>query len=238
MELKTLSLTDISIALIPVIIVFIIMLAWLDDKWQVFYATARMILQLLLVGYVLQSLFAQDMATITLAVIILMIIVSSWISLRPLSRITRQPFYSALLAIGVGGSLNLLLIVFGVIRPETWHQPALIIPLAGMVYANCMNAVSLAAERFQSDKSEHPAITARNRAFNAAMLPQINSLLAVGLVALPGMMTGQILSGVSPLIAVRYQIVVMCMVLGSAGISTALYLAREINRSPSVSSTQ
>ena len=61
------------------------------------------------------------------------------------------------------------------------------------------------------------------------MLPQINSLLAVGLVSLPGMMTGQILSGVSPLIAVRYQIVVMCMVLGSAGISTALYLRARVD---------
>jgi putative ABC transport system permease protein len=56
------------------------------------------------------------------------------------------------------------------------------------------------------------------------MLPQINSMLAVGLVSLPGMMTGQILSGVSPLIAVRYQIVVMCMILGSAGMSAAIYL--------------
>ena len=56
------------------------------------------------------------------------------------------------------------------------------------------------------------------------MLPQINSLLAVGLVSLPGMMTGQILSSVSPLIAVRYQIMVMCMVLGSAGIGAAIYL--------------
>jgi putative ABC transport system permease protein len=56
------------------------------------------------------------------------------------------------------------------------------------------------------------------------MIPQINSLLAVGLVALPGMMTGQILSGVSPLIAVRYQIMIMAMVLGTAGIGAALML--------------
>lgn len=56
------------------------------------------------------------------------------------------------------------------------------------------------------------------------MIPVINSLFAVGLVSLPGMMTGQILSGVSPLIAVRYQIMVMCMVFGAAGISAALFL--------------
>ena len=56
------------------------------------------------------------------------------------------------------------------------------------------------------------------------MIPQINGLLAVGLVALPGMMTGQILSGVSPLIAVRYQIMIMTMVLGAAGVGAALML--------------
>ncbi len=59
---------------------------------------------------------------------------------------------------------------------------------------------------------------------DAALIPQINALLAVGLVALPGMMTGQILSGVDPLVAVRYQIVVMCMIFGSSGVAAACYL--------------
>ncbi|MDX1733734.1 MAG: ABC transporter permease, partial [Halioglobus sp.] len=67
--------------------------------------------------------------------------------------------------------------------------------------------------------------SARLAAYQAAMIPVINALLAVGLVSLPGMMTGQILSGVSPLIAARYQIMVMCMIFASAGISTALFLA-------------
>ena len=64
---------------------------------------------------------------------------------------------------------------------------------------------------------------AREIAFKACMIPQINSLLAVGLVSLPGMMTGQILSGVDPLIAVRYQIMIMTMILSSAGISAIIY---------------
>ena len=61
-------------------------------------------------------------------------------------------------------------------------------------------------------------------AFNAALIPQINAFLAVGLVSLPGMMTGQILSGVSPLVAVRYQIMVMSMVMATSCIAVALYL--------------
>ena len=73
---------------------------------------------------------------------------------------------------------------------------------------------------------------ARNRAFTAALIPITNTLFAVGLVSLPGMMTGQILSGVSPLLAVRYQIIVMCMVFGSAGISSACYLSLKMKKIP------
>jgi putative ABC transport system permease protein len=61
-------------------------------------------------------------------------------------------------------------------------------------------------------------------AFKASLIPQINSFLAVGLVSLPGMMSGQILAGVDPLVAVRYQMMVMFMILGSSGISTVSYL--------------
>ena len=228
MELQTLALTDVAIALIPVAVVALLMSRWLDDKRQVLYATVRMLLQLLLVGYALQILFEQDLPLVSMSVVLLMIIVSSWIALRPVKHHTRKHFLSVLWAIAIGGTLNLALVIFGVIRPDEWHQPALLIPLAGMIYANAMNSVSLAAERYQSDRVNRTHREARDSAFSAAMLPQINSLLAVGLVSLPGMMTGQILSGVSPLIAVRYQIVVMCMVLGSAGISTAIYLRARV----------
>ena len=100
------------------------------------------------------------------------------------------------------------------------------IPLAGMIFANAMNSVSLSAERFSSEIKENKSYReSRNIAFNASLIPNINTLFAVGIVSLPGMMTGQILSGVDPLIAVRYQIMVMCMIFGSAGISTAIFLS-------------
>jgi len=94
-----------------------------------------------------------------------------------------------------------------------------------MVFANAMNSVALAVERLESEIERNVEYAeARVIALRAAMIPVINSLFAVGLVSLPGMMTGQILSGVSPLIAARYQIMVMCMVFGSAGITTVLFL--------------
>ena len=88
-----------------------------------------------------------------------------------------------------------------------------------------MNTISLAGERYQTERSrgaEYPE--ARQAAMTAALIPQINTLLAVGLVALPGMMTGQVLSGVDPLVAARYQIMVMCMIFSTAGLAAALYL--------------
>ena len=94
-----------------------------------------------------------------------------------------------------------------------------------MIFAASMNSVSLAAERFQAEKDKGlPYTEARQTALQTALIPIINSLFAVGVVSLPGMMTGQILSGVSPLIAAEYQIVVMTMLFGASGISAATYL--------------
>ena len=94
-----------------------------------------------------------------------------------------------------------------------------------------MNAVSLAAERFQSETARDEALhDARHKAFGTAMIPITNMLFAVGLVSLPGMMTGQILSGVSPLIAAKYQIIVMAMFFGTGGIAAAIYLTLKIRR--------
>lgn len=94
-----------------------------------------------------------------------------------------------------------------------------------MIFSNSMNSVSIAAERFSSELSAGlNRVEARRKAFDAALIPLVNSLLAVDLVSLPGMMTGQVLAGVSPLIAARYQILVMCMLFGSSGIAAACYL--------------
>ncbi len=112
-----------------------------------------------------------------------------------------------------------------VIGVEPWFRPRFVVPLAGMIVAGAMNAVGLAAERYQAEMARGEAyIDARRTAYQASLIPIINSLFAVGLVALPGMMTGQILSGVSPLIAAKYQIVVMTMLFGVSGVASALYL--------------
>ncbi len=118
-----------------------------------------------------------------------------------------------------------MLVVKGVLNLQPWYIPSYIIPLASMIFANAMNTVSLAAERLEAELIRSvDYYQARNIAYKAALIPITNSMFAVGLVSLPGMMTGQILSGTSPLIAARYQIIVMTMLYGSAGISAALFL--------------
>ena len=113
----------------------------------------------------------------------------------------------------------------GILGPPSFVRTRMMIPLAGMIFASSMNSVSIAAERLIAElQNSLPWDDARNLALKAAMIPVVNGLFAVGLVTLPGTMTGQILSGVDPLIAARYQIMVMCMLFGAAGLSAAIYL--------------
>ena len=119
----------------------------------------------------------------------------------------------------------------GVLRVDPWFRPDVVIPLGGMIFSLSMNCISLAAERFEMEVEAGRSFReARPAALNAALIPHINSLFAVGVVALPGMMTGQILSGVSPLVAAQYQIVVMTMLFGASGISAACYLSLQRGR--------
>jgi putative ABC transport system permease protein len=154
-----------------------------------------------------------------------MVLVSSWISMRELSNKDNKVYLNIVLSILIGGGLTLALIVNIVLDIQPWFSPSYIIPLASMIFANAMNTVSLTAERHQAEINRGVGYRqARNIAFKTGLIPITNSLFAVGLVSLPGMMTGQILSGVSPLIAARYQIMVMSMLYGSAGLSAALFL--------------
>ena len=112
-----------------------------------------------------------------------------------------------------------------ILQLDPWYTPRFIIPLAGMIFSSAMNGVSLASERMQAEINRGINYSDAERiAFNASLIPVLNSLFAVGLVSLPGMMTGQILSGVSPLISVRYQIMVMCMIFSSVGLSSFIFL--------------
>lgn len=225
MTLDNIELSRLLIAFAPVALVIGIMWHWRLQPGKASWALLRMLVQLLLIGYVLVYIFDAQSSLIVLAVILVMISASAWIALNTVSKQRKSLYGITLLAVGVGGSLTLLLVTQWVLQLETWFEPRYLIPLAGMTFANAMTSVSLAAERLYAElENGRSFIDARNIAFQAGMIPVINSLFAVGLVSLPGMMTGQILSGVSPFIAARYQIMVMCMIFASAGLSTYGFL--------------
>ncbi len=219
------TLIDIAVAFIPVLVTLVIVFFWSSNIRQASVAILRMLIQLLLIGYALDFIFNANNQWIILGVLCFMLLAASWIALGALPVPRKTLLAYSLLAIAGGGIFNLVLITQGVLHADPWYQPAIMIPLAGMIFSNAMNSVSLAGERLYSELGHRADYAqARNTAFQAAMIPVTNSLLAVGLVSLPGMMTGQILAGASPLVAARYQIIVMCMIFSSAGISTALFL--------------
>jgi len=224
-SIQTIPLLNLAIAFIPALAGVGILIKWSLNPGVASYALLRMLLQLLIIGYLLTFIFGAESAWMIILVLAVMLFASSWIALRTIPARRAGMLRHAFMAITVGGGITLLLVTQGVLDLEPWYWPQYLIPLAGMIFANAMTAVSLAAERYFAESSRGVEYQeARNIAMAAALVPVINSLFAVGLVALPGMMTGQILSGISPFIAVRYQVMVMCMIFGASAISTALFL--------------
>jgi putative ABC transport system permease protein len=231
-SVQTISLSGLFLGFLPSIIVLCILHRWSLGAMTALYAVVRMLMQLLLIGSILIYIFDADHPAMIVFVLAIMIVAASWIALRPLKR--KQPilYWKALGAILLGGIPTLILVTQVVLNIQPWFLPRYFIPLAGMIFASCMNTVSIAAERFEAEcNGATHYIDARNAALQAALIPVTNSLFAVGLVSLPGMMTGQILSGISPLVAVQYQIVVMCMIFGASGMSAAVYLVLAKGRS-------
>jgi len=218
----SLSPFDTLLSTLPLLVAIVIYQWKLSHCRDLIIASARMVLQLIAMGYLLALLFDYQWGLIGLAIIIFMALVSAAIAIRPLKNRSIVHFNVAVLALFVAGSAHLLWIIVVVLKLSPWYQPQIVIPLAGMVFANGMNSLSLGAERYEAEHARN-STQAGAIAFNAAMIPQINALLAVGLVSLPGMMTGQILSGISPLEAVRYQIMVMSMIAGTSALSLLLY---------------
>ncbi|MDG1858322.1 MAG: ABC transporter permease [Emcibacteraceae bacterium] len=224
-SIQIISLPSLALAFIPVFVVLVILHKWHSDGKDALLGITRMLAQLLIVGYFLTFLFEAENAWIVIAVLSVMLLVSSWISLRTV-KINRKTLYPlALFSILLGGGTVLFMITQGVLGLDPWFEPRYLVPLAGMIFSSSMNSISLAAERIKAEMDRDvPYDEARSIALRAALIPIVNALFGVGLVSLPGMMTGQILSGVDPLIAVRYQIMVMCMLFSASGISAAMFL--------------
>jgi putative ABC transport system permease protein len=209
-------------------------------------ATARTFVQLTVVGYFLVYLFAWDRWELVLLTLTVMLGAAAWIAVGRLKYPLPEGHWMAVAALAVGSSITLLFVTQVVIQVDPWYDPRYLIPIGGMIMGNAMTGAALAGERFQGELrsrvdevetllalgfSGQDAIHDLYRsALRAAMIPTINAMLAVGIVQLPGMMTGQILSGTSPLIAVKYQVLVMLMIACSVALSSFLFLHLAVKR--------
>jgi len=222
----SIPLTQLAIAFVPVLVVLLLFSYWQLNVSKTVYALTRMLGQLLLIGYGLTYLFTTHSAMVVLLALTVMLSYSSWVSLSTIHHKCNWHLYQrSFIAIAFGAGIPLAIMTQFVINLQPWYEPRYMIALSSMAFSTAMNNVSLSAERFYAElEHKHDYTTARDIAFNAAMIPIINSMFVVGLVTFPGMMTGQILSGVSPFIAARYQIMVMCMIFSSAGLTSACFL--------------
>lgn len=236
MDVNPLSALDLSLAAFFVVV--LTFLSWkmrLGLERQLLVAAIRTTVQLLLIGQVLRLLFDHVDFWFVTGIALIMLCVSGREVIARQSRPMRG--YQGWLA-GAGSmfvssfSLAVIALVL-IIRNDPWYQPQYAIPLLGMLLGNTMTGVALAMDRMTEtlwqqrqvveqrlllgQTAKQASREIRQQAIRSGMIPIINSMAAAGLVSLPGMMTGQILGGSSPMDAVKYQILIMFLICGGTG---------------------
>lgn len=214
--------------------------------WRLLVAAARTLVQLSLLGLVLVPIFELAHVGLTLAVALTMIALASFEGLRRVrfrySGARTDSFIALLLAASVTTWLGTRL----VIAVEPWWEPRYLIPLLGMILGNALTGISLGLDRclsqFKNDAAQIEATLALGAtsweaarpvvvdALRTGLVPILNSMSVVGLVTIPGMMTGQLLGGTPPAIAARYQIVIMFLIASATAIGVSVAVLLSVRR--------
>jgi putative ABC transport system permease protein len=221
--------------------------AWqqLGLEWNLAVATFRTVVQLLAVGYILEFVFALNTPWAVIGIIGIMATIAALVARNRISK--KVPLLLPVVggSILIGTALTLSYITLLVLQPDPWFQPQYLVPLAGIILGNAMNAAAIGGERLVStlnasrlEIETHLSLGAtpsqataayRQEAIKAGLIPTLNSMMVVGIVTLPGIITGQILSGVNPLDAAIYQMLIM-FILAIATLATTILLIQGIYR--------
>jgi putative ABC transport system permease protein len=241
--MTAISLSPQDIAIAASLIVFDALLSvWLNLNLhrQLLTAAIRMVVQLIAIGFLLRVIFSLNSPAATLALVVVMILVAAReVAARPEVRFRDSTnLLIGISSVGFATSLTAILALTTAIRPQPWYDPHYAIPLAGIVLGSVLNSASLALDAFLgSIRRERTGIEAQlalgvryrvaiaplvRNAIRRGLLPVINQMSAAGIVTLPGIMTGQILAGLDPLEAVKYQILLMFLLSGGSGIAAAV----------------
>jgi len=237
-----LHLGQIAAAYVFVVILLLIVRArGISREKEILISTVRMTLQLILTGYLLVYLFNNINPWHTIIIIAIMEVFAIYNSFKSTKRSLSYALKRIIAISILSGTLaSLIYFLLIVINISPWYDPRYFIPIAGMFIGNSMTGVSLGITRLVDDmhNQKHlvesalmlgatPKMAAKeivNNAFDSAILPTINSMLGMGIIFLPGVMTGQILSGTSPVTAIEYQIAIMLGILGSVSLTVILLL--------------
>jgi putative ABC transport system permease protein len=234
---QNLSLVDIGIAVSLIVVNGALSVGLkLGLERKLAWAAIRTIVQLLALGYILGWIFAFANWYIVLALAALMTIIAGLSASERGRRGYAGQRLDSIFSIWVSSWLVAAVGLLAVIRIHPWYEPQYAIPILGMILGNTLTGVSLGMERMTQElKSGRGAVemslalgatrweAARRparQAVRAGMIPTLNQMTVVGLVSLPGMMTGQILAGQPPMQAVRYQIVIMFLIAASSALGT------------------
>jgi len=198
-------------------------------------ATLRMVSQLLLVGLVLEYIFNLSHPLAVIAIALFMAGMAGAAAVRRTNKRYAQIYFDSLFAI-ITASFFVSAVANRLLAIEPWYDPQYVIPLLGMILGNSLTGVSLALNSFLNAVQEkqrqiegmlalgatrfEAAHELIKQSLRTAMIPSINAMMVMGIVSLPGMMTGQILAGAAPSDAVRYQILIMFMIISATALAS------------------
>lgn len=223
------------------VIVTLILVRWLGvpREREIVTAVLRMTIQLFITGYVLTWVFDRPNFLTVLVILIVMLTFAVINSIRRINEFVPVPLRKVMaVALVVGAVSSLAFFLFVIVQNRSWQDPRYVIPIAGMIIGNSMTGVALGGSRLiQGMQDQRPSIEGAlmlgatpkaasrrvvQQAFDAAILPTVNTMLGIGIVSLPGMMTGQILAGQDPQVAIRYQIAIMVSIMAAVAMSVVI----------------
>lgn len=237
-----LSVLQVAFAYIFVLIVLaIVRVRGIKREKEIIISSIRMTLQLILVGYALVYIFDHPNAFVTIGIIVLMEAFAVFTIFKKFKgKLSNELKQVIAVSMSVGTLSCLVYFLLVVVRISPWYEPQYFIPIAGMIVGNSMTGISLGVKSLLDGVTTQRALVEEalilgatpydatkgiiNSTFDAAILPTVNSMVGMGIVFLPGMMTGQILSGTVPTTAIAYQIAIMLGILGAVALTVIVML--------------
>ncbi len=197
-------------------------------------ASLRTVVQLLLLGAILAPVFAWAHPALVALVALVMVSAAGWESVRRTQRRYRGQLVHALGTILLGAGTTVIFANAVIIGVDPWFSPRYLVPLLGMILGNSLTGIALGVDRVLAELDEgrarveyliargatawEAARPAAREAVRTGMTPIVNSMSVVGVVSIPGMMTGQILGGTEPALAARYQILIMFLIAAAVAV--------------------